>query len=182
MTRTPEAQDEEHAMAQARAAHSLALDQYKAPEQQAEGTLVIMKPDALERNLHWVLLRRVEERCGLKVAVLSLVYLSGHDVYCLYGHQEHQDFWVDMLIYLTSGPAIVAIFTGEDAIEKVRAEVGHYDKSKSHYVYPGGHSAIRTAHGDPSTPNYVNLIHASSGLSEYGKERRWLIGKIKEIA
>ena len=182
MVRVAEALDEEHALAKAQVAHELALDPYKAPEQQAEGTLVIIKPDALERGLHWPLLRRVEERCKLTVTALALLYLTQTDVYQLYGHQQHQDFWNEMVFYLTRGPVIVAIFTGADAIEKVRAEVGHYDKAVKHYVCPGGPSAIRTAHADRRFPNYVNLIHASSGRREYNKERRWLIGKIKELA
>jgi len=156
------------------------LDPYKVPEQMPEGTVVIMKPDALERNLHWALLRRVEERCGLKLASLAMVQLHQADVYFLYGHQSHQGFWDDMVEYLTSAPVIVAIFEGAGAIEKVRTEVGHYDKSVPNHVCSGGPLTIRSAHGDKAKPNHVNLIHASSGLIDYDKDRRWLIRKLRE--
>ena len=145
-----------------------------------EKTVVIIKPDGVERGLHWTLLRRVEEQCGLKLTALVMLQLNRYDVYSLYSHQEHQNFWFDMLDYLRRGPVIVAIFEGGGAIEKVRAEVGHYDKSVPHYVGSGNRCAIRTAYGNPRLPNYVNLIHSSSSAAEYEKERRWLIGKIKE--
>lgn len=146
-----------------------------------EKTLVILKPDALERSLHWTLLRRIEERCGVKPTALAMLRLNRHDVYSLYSHQEHQDFWFGMLDYLRSGPVIVVIFEGEGAIEKVRTEVGHYDKSESYYVSPGGQATIRTAHGDKRLPNHVNLIHSSSSADEFEKERDWLIRKLKEL-
>jgi len=140
-----------------------------------------MKPDALERNLHWVLLRRIEERCGLRLGAVVMLTLLTYDVYALYKHQSEQPFWNAMTDYLLRGPVIAAIFEGDHAIEKVRAEVGHYDKSKSYYVTPGGQSTIRTGHGDSSKPNHVNLVHASSGIAEYEKERLWLIDKITRL-
>lgn len=164
--------------------HCGEVDPYRAElaERQREHTLVILKPDCLERNLHWALLRRIEERCGVKPTALAMLRLNRYDVYSLYSHQEHQDFWFDMLDYLRRGSVIVVIFQGEGAIEKVRTEVGHYDKSQSYYVSPGGQATIRTAHGDKKHPNHVNLIHSSSSKIEYERECRWLRGKLKELA
>lgn len=153
------------------------LDPYKAPEQRPQGTVVILKPDALERNAHWAILRRVQESTGLELAALHMTNLTRLDVFGLYGHQAHQDFWPDMVNYLTRGPVIVAIFEGQAAIEKVRALVGHYDKSQKEML-SNGYLTIRSAYADRSKPNHVNLVHASSGIKEYEQERLWLIQKM----
>lgn len=128
-------------------------------------TVVILKPDALERNLHWALLRRIEERCQVKPVALGMDILDAEDVDYLYHHQSEQDFYPDMVEYLTRGPVIIALFEGADAIAKVREEVGPYTKDKT--------GTIRSDHGDKGKPNHVNLIHASDDEDEVAWEAEY---------
>jgi len=133
-----------------------------------EKTFVMIKPDALERGLHWTILEAIEEFCKVKPVVLAIDRLDKVDVVFLYGHQAHQNFFEDMVTYLTRGPVILAIFEGEDAIARVRAEVGHYNKNEGQIVdqrHPFRFT-IRSQYADLGTPNYVNLVHASDTAEE----------------
>jgi len=123
-----------------------------------EQTVVMLKPDALERNLHWPLLKRIQDKCGLALVELGMYEFDEDELDTFYGHQAGQDFFEDMVAYLARGPVIIAIFEGEDAIAKVRAEVGPYTKD--------ARGTIRCDHGDRSKPNYVNLLHASDTEEE----------------
>lgn len=136
-----------------------------------EYTVIILKPDALERGLHFDILGRIERVCNLRVVYLEMMLLDTDDVDFLYPHQAIQPFYPAMMDYLTFGPVIIAVYRGEGAVEKVRAEIGHYDKSVAQYVsLEDNRLAIRSEFVDVTTPNYVNLIHASGTHGEAVRE------------
>ncbi|MFA5381568.1 MAG: nucleoside-diphosphate kinase [Candidatus Micrarchaeia archaeon] len=116
-----------------------------------ERTLIIFKPDALERHLVGLILNRFEDK-GLKLVGMKMVWISkefGEKHY-----QEHKDkpFFSILVDYITSGPVIVAILEGKDAIEVVRRLIG---PTNSRDALPG------TIRGDFSMSKVNTLIHAS---------------------
>lgn len=140
-----------------------------------EQTLVLLKPDALERGLAGEILQRFE-RVGLKIAGMKmLVPTTGHAE----GHYtedlairrgEHvRKLMVDML---TSGPIVAIVLEGIEAVELVRKMIGSTEpKSSAPGTIRGDYAHVSFKHVD-SDPNIkmYNLIHGSATPEEAKQE------------
>jgi nucleoside-diphosphate kinase len=118
-----------------------------------EQTLIIFKPDALNRLLVGRILARFEDK-GLRVAALKLQQPPPAQVEKLY--QVHQDkpFYESLVGFMTSGPVIVAVLEGPAAIAVARNQLGATD---------GREAAAGTIRGDFGLDQRYNLVHASDG-------------------
>jgi len=114
-------------------------------------TLVLLKPDALERGLAGEIISRLEGR-GLKMAALKLMQADEELAKRLYHVHKGKHFFDELVRYITSGPIIAAIFQGENAVEAVRNAMGDTDPVKAS---PG------TIRGDLANDIGRNLIHGS---------------------
>src|SRR5437763_10429537 len=114
-------------------------------------TLVIVKPDGVQRGLVGPILTRLESR-GLKIAGLKLVQVT-HDLAARhYAEHEGKPFYPGLLEYITSGPVVVACVEGTSAVQMVRNAVGATNPLNA---APG------TIRGDLALDIGRNLIHAS---------------------
>ena len=116
-----------------------------------ERTLVIVKPDGVQRGLVGPLLGRLEAR-GLRIVGLKLVQVSQQLAARHYAEHEGKPFYAGLLNYITSAPVIVACFEGTSAVQMVRNSVGATNPLKA---TPG------TVRGDLALDIGRNLIHAS---------------------
>jgi nucleoside-diphosphate kinase len=116
-----------------------------------ERTLVIVKPDGVQRGLVGPILTRLEAR-GLKIVGLKLVQVSAELAARHYGEHEGKGFYPGLLQYITSGPVIVACVEGTSAVQMVRNSVGATNPLNA---APG------TIRGDLALDIGRNLIHAS---------------------
>ena len=119
-----------------------------------ERTLVILKPDAVRRNLIGELISRFERR-GLNITNLRMLTITGEKAKEHYYHVREESFFDDMMRYITSGPVVVMIIEGENVIKIVRSMLG------SLKTYNSAPSTIR---GDYGCHEFENLIHASDSV------------------
>jgi nucleoside-diphosphate kinase len=118
---------------------------------QNERTLIIVKPDGVQRALSGEILARFERR-GLKLVGLKLIQIDRPLAERHYAVHKGKPFYEGLLEYITLGPVVVAVLEGPNAIELVRATVG-----KTRPV----EAASGTIRGDFGADVSRNLIHAS---------------------
>ena len=116
-----------------------------------ERTLVIVKPDGVQRGLVGPILTRLEAR-GLKLVGLKLVQVSQDLAARHYAEHEGKGFYAGLLKYITSAPVVVACVEGTSAVQMVRNSVGATNPLNA---APG------TIRGDLALDIGRNLIHAS---------------------
>jgi nucleoside-diphosphate kinase len=118
-----------------------------------ERTLVLVKPDAVQRLLAGQILARYEER-GLKIVGLKLMTVSAELAERHYAVHREKRFFRGLVEFITSGPLIAAVLEGPSAIAVVRAMNG---ATRPHEAAPG------TIRGDYALETAQNLVHASDG-------------------
>src|ERR1051326_5800863 len=125
-----------------------------------ERTLVIVKPDGVQRGLVGPILSRLEAR-GLKIVGLKLVQVSSDLAARHYAEHEGKGFYPGLLQYITSGPVVVACVEGTSAVQMVRNAVGATNPLNA---APG------TIRGDLALDIGRNLIHASDAPETADRE------------
>jgi nucleoside-diphosphate kinase len=95
-----------------------------------ERTLILVKPDAMERNLGGAILARLEA-AGLKIVALKMLHVDEALANKHYGVHAGKSFFKDLIEYITSYPIIAAVFEGESAIEAARKTMGATDPKKA---------------------------------------------------
>ena len=125
-----------------------------------ERTLVIVKPDAVQRGLIGTILSRLEQR-GLKLAALKLAQLSREQAEGHYAEHRGKPFFEPLVGYITSAPVVLAVFEGRDAIQVVRNTMGATNPVDS---APG------TIRGDFALEVGRNLVHGSDGPDSAARE------------
>ena len=88
-----------------------------------EQTLSIIKPDAVSKNLIGEILARFE-KAGLKVAASRMVHMSETDGKVFYAVHSERPFYKDLVNFISSGPVLVSVLEGENAILKNREIMG----------------------------------------------------------
>ena len=116
-----------------------------------ERTLVILKPDSVQRRLAGRILARFEEK-GLQVVGLKMMRISEGLARKNYGVHEGKDFYEPLIRFMTSGPVVAVVLQGMNAVEIARRMMGKTFGSQSE---PG------TIRGDFGVSNRFNLIHGS---------------------
>ena len=125
-----------------------------------ERTLVLIKPDAVNRGLVGEILSRFERK-GLTIETLVLRSMDAALADVHYAEHVHKGFYPPLKEFMTSGPLIAAILSGDQAIEVVRLLVGATDGRKA---------AAGTIRGDLSLSNRENLVHASDSPDSAKRE------------
>ncbi len=125
-----------------------------------ERTLILVKPDAMQRGLAGEILSRLERR-GLRIAGLKLLQVDRALAEQHYGEHQGKPFFNGLVEYITACPIIAAVFEGTDAVALVRKTVG---STKPNEADPG------TIRGDFGIEIGRNLIHASDSLASAERE------------
>ena len=114
-------------------------------------TLIVLKPDAVQRAIAGELLARFERR-GLRIAALRLVNVERSVAEQHYAVHKGKFFYEDLVTTITASPVVAAVLEGPNAIAVVRAMVG---ATRPHEAAPG------TIRGDYALVGLRNLVHAS---------------------
>jgi nucleoside-diphosphate kinase len=114
-------------------------------------TLVLIKPDGVQRGLVGEIIRRIERR-GLKLIAMKLMRVPRDQAARHYGEHEGKPFYEGLLGFITSGPIVAMIWEGREAVAVVRSLMGSTDPLKA---VPG------TIRGDLALDLGMNLIHGS---------------------
>lgn len=118
-----------------------------------ERTLILFKPDAVQRRLTGKLLSRIEEK-GLKIVGLKMLQVTPELSKQHYAEHVEKPFYPLLEEFITSGPVVALAAEGPDAISVVRAMMGPTN---------GRDAAPGTIRGDYGVSRQMNLIHGSDG-------------------
>ncbi len=125
-----------------------------------ERTLIIIKPDGIQRHLAGELISRFENK-GFKLLGLQFVWISEEQACRHYSEHEGKDFYEGVVKYLSSGPSLLMVLEAERAIEMARKMVG---------ATFGFEAESGTIRGDYSCSGRYNLVHASDSGESAEKE------------
>lgn len=125
-----------------------------------ERTLVLVKPDGMQRGLAGEILHRFERR-GLRIVGVKLVQVSNDLAARHYAEHEGKPFYAGLIAYITSSPVLAIVFEGTGAIALVRKTIGKTDPAEAE---PG------TIRGDLGIEKGRNLVHASDGAESAERE------------
>jgi nucleoside-diphosphate kinase len=95
-----------------------------------ERTLAIIKPDAVARHLTGDILKRIEAS-GLKLSALRLAHLTRMQAERFYEVHRERPFFGSLCDYMTSGPVVIAVLAGDNAIARWRELMGATDPAKA---------------------------------------------------
>jgi nucleoside-diphosphate kinase len=123
-------------------------------------TLVIIKPDAVNRCLVGEVIRRFEKK-GLKIAAMKMIRLQPYVLKEHYAHHKDKAFFKELISYMSSIPSIALVLEGKDVVNVVRRMVG---PTQAREAPPG------TIRGDYSVSNQNNLVHAAESDEAADKE------------
>jgi len=137
-----------------------------------EQTLVIVKPDGVQRGLVGEILGRLERR-GLKIVALGLKVIGPELAGTHYAEHRGKPFYAGLVEYIGSGPSVVMVLEGPAAIEATRATVG---KTNPVQAVPG------TIRGDLGLMTGRNLIHASDSPESADREIALFFGQDVPLA
>lgn len=118
-----------------------------------EQSLVIIKPDGVQRGLNGEIIGRLERR-GLRLAAMKFMTVSAELAARHYAVHQGKPFYEPLLGYITSGPVVAMAWEGPKAIEVIRQTVGATNPT---------HAAPGTIRADLAIDIGRNLIHASDG-------------------
>lgn len=148
-----------------------------------ERTLIIVKPDGVQRGLVADIIGRFERR-GIKLVGLKLIQIDRDTAERHYAVHAAKPFYGELVEYITSGPVVAAVLEGPKVIEIARAMIG---KTRPNEAVGG------TIRGDLAVEGLRNLIHGSDApetaaeeialyfaegeVLDYGRSiDRWVIG------
>jgi len=116
-----------------------------------ERTLSIIKPDAVAKNVIGEIYSRFEKG-GLKVVAARMMHLSRAEAEAFYGVHRERPFFKDLVAFMISGPVMVQVLEGENAIAKNRDLMGATDPKKA---------AAGTIRADFADSIDANAVHGS---------------------
>jgi len=125
-----------------------------------ERTLSIVKPDGVARNLIGEVYRRFEQ-AGLSIIAARMRHLSQLEAEAFYAVHKERPFFRDLVTYMTSGPVMVQVLEGENAIAKNREIMGATDPKKA---APG------TIRADLAESIERNVVHGSDAPETAARE------------
>ncbi|MCL4185537.1 MAG: nucleoside-diphosphate kinase [Burkholderiaceae bacterium] len=118
-----------------------------------ERTLSILKPDAVARNVIGQIYARFEG-AGLTIVAARMMHLSREQAGAFYAVHKERPFYKDLVDFMTSGPVMIQVLEGENAIQKNRDLMGATDPKKA---APG------TIRADFAASIDANAVHGSDG-------------------
>ena len=125
-----------------------------------EHTLSIVKPDGVQKNLIGEVYRRFE-KAGLRIVAARMMQLSTRDAEGFYAVHRERPFYKDLVRYMTSGPVIVQVLEGDDAVTRNREIMGATDPKKA---APG------TIRADLAASIEENVVHGSDSAENAARE------------
>jgi nucleoside-diphosphate kinase len=125
-----------------------------------ERTLSIVKPDAVERNLIGAIYQRFEQG-GLRIVASKMLRLRTEDAEGFYAEHSARPFFRDLVTYMTSGPVVVQVLEGEDAVATNRRLMGATDPKKAD---------AGTIRADFAVSIDANSVHGSDSPASAARE------------
>ncbi len=133
----------------------------------SEETLIVVKPDGVQRGLVGEILGRFESK-GFVIRRLHMLKMTEPQAREFYSVHRDKPFFGELVAFITSGPVVGAVLSGRDAVATVRRMVG---ATKS------WEAAAGTVRGDLGLGLTDNAIHASDSAESFAHESKAFFGK-----
>ncbi len=141
------------------------------PQMATERTLSIIKPDATRRNLTGKIIDRFET-AGLRVVAQKRLWLSQKQAEAFYAVHKARPFYNDLVKFMMSGPVVVQVLEGENAVAKNREVMGATDPSKA---------AAGTIRKDFAESIEANSVHGSDSAENAANEIRFFFADTEVV-
>jgi len=125
-----------------------------------EKSLVLIKPDAVQRGLAGEIISRLEKK-GLKIVAMKMLRMDEAMAQRHYAIHKGKPFYKDLVRFITSAPIIAIVFQGNSAVEAIRQMAGLTDPAEA---------STGTIRGDMGMDIGHNLIHGSDSLENASTE------------
>jgi nucleoside-diphosphate kinase len=132
-----------------------------------ERSLVLIKPDAMERGLAGAIIGRLQSQ-GLKLVAVKMLHLDRALAERHYAVHKEKPFFGGLVSYITSAPIVAAVFTGDNAVEAIRKLMGPTDPARAE---------AGTIRGDFGVDIEHNSIHGSDSPKTAEQEIRLFFGE-----
>ena len=119
-----------------------------------ERTISIVKPDAVAKNIIGQIYSRFEQN-GLRIVAANMKHLSVREAQDFYAVHKERPFYADLVAFMTSGPVMIQVLEGENAVAKNRELMGATDPENA---APG------TIRADFAESLSINAVHGSDSL------------------
>ena len=137
-----------------------------------ERTLSIIKPDGVEKGVIGKVISRFESN-GLKPVAIRMQHLSRQEAEGFYAVHKERPFFKDLCAFMTSGPVVVMVLEGEDAVAKNRELMGATDPKKA---APG------TIRADFAKSIDANTVHGSDSIDNAKIETAYFFRSTEQFA
>jgi nucleoside-diphosphate kinase len=141
-------------------AFRLYIDFYLSGGPVLERTLILVKPDGVQRGLIGDVIQRLERR-GLRLVGMKFMQMSQEMAETHYGEHEGKPFYPGLVAYITSGPIVAMVWEGVEAIAIARKTMG---STRPGEAEPG------TIRGDFALEVGRNIVHGSDGPESAARE------------
>lgn len=131
-----------------------------------ERTLSIIKPDAVAKNVIGEIVSRFE-KADLKIVAMQMKQLSKQDAEGFYAEHKERPFFADLVAFMTSGPVVVQVLEGENAIALNRELMGATNPKEA---------AEGTIRRDFAESIDANAVHGSDSASSAEREITYFFG------
>ena len=125
-----------------------------------ERTVVLVKPDGVQRGLIGEVIRRFEKK-GLQLVAAKMIVLNDNLLDQWYAHHKDKPFFASLKSYMKSYPVVAMVWEGKDAVSTIRKMIGI---TLARAAEPG------TIRGDFAMSQQYNLVHASESVEMAKKE------------
>jgi nucleoside-diphosphate kinase len=147
-----------------------------------ERTLIIVKPDGVQRGLIGEVLGRLEAK-GLRFAALKLMQVSQEKAETHYGEHKEKPFFGELVSFITSSPVVVGVVEGPKAISVTRGVVGATNPAEAaagtirgDLALTIGQNIIHASDSEASADREINLFFDAAELSDYSRDiDRWIV-------
>lgn len=134
-----------------------------------ERTLSIIKPDAVAKNLIGPIYG-VFEKAGLRIVAAKMMHLTKAQAQAFYAVHKDRPFYNDLVSFMTSGPVMVQVLEGENAVAKHREVMGATDPKKA---------AAGTVRAQFASSIEENACHGSDSLENANNEVAFFFGAME---
>ena len=146
-----------------------------------ERSLVLIKPDAVQRGLAGKIISRFEKR-GLKIVAMKMLQMDRTLAQRHYEVHKDKAFFTDLVNFIISSPIIAIVFQGGNAVEIIRRTMGETDPAKAH---PGtirgdfgidiGHNLVHGSDSPENASKEINLFFSAEEICDYDRNiARWI--------
>jgi nucleoside-diphosphate kinase len=125
-----------------------------------ERTLILVKPDAFKRNLTGEIIARFERK-GLRLAALKLMTMTAELAERHYAEHVGKPFFEELVTFITSGPLVAMVLTGEHAVEAARQVIGATNPLQA---------TTGSIRGDYALEVGQNMVHGSDSTESAARE------------